>query len=38
MEENYLKAAQEILRQARTGAVCIPGLVRSAMQEVKADV
>ena len=32
------EAAQEILRQARTGAVGIPGLVRTAMQEVKEDV
>lgn len=30
--------AQEILMQARTGAVGIPGLVRAAMQEVKEDV
>ena len=32
------ETAREILRQARTGAVGIPGLVRTAMQEVKEDV
>lgn len=32
------EAAREILMQARTGAVGIPGLVRAAMQEVKEDV
>lgn len=30
--------AEEIMRQARTGGIGIPGLIQMAMQEVKADV
>ena len=33
-----LEEAEEILRQARTGAIGIPQLIQIAMQEVKADV
>ncbi len=33
-----LARAEEIVRQARTGAVGIPQLIRTAMQEVKDDV
>lgn len=32
------EAAEEILRQARTGATGIPGLIRTAMQEVRSHV
>lgn len=32
------KAAEEIVRQARTGAVGIPQLIQTAMQEVNEDV
>lgn len=32
------EAAEEILRQARTGSTGIPGLIRTAMQEVRSNV
>jgi len=33
-----METAREIVQQAHTGAVGIPGLIQEAMQEVKADV